>query len=454
MKFWIDKKSSNIPGPKEKIPFLSNLKKMHTDPVTFMNSSLKEFGDFVRLNYPSYNPPVLLLNNPEMVQEVLVKQYNCMKQGRASKLLKLLLGDGMLTTDGEEHLKQRRQIQPEFRKKKIASFAKLMIEETKKHTSQWESNSEVNILKSMELLTIKIVIKTLFSSKFEGDIENLNKKSKLINNYLFRRSLIPFGYLLSYLPLVSTFRFHHATNVFNKYLYGIIEDHLKFPNSQDDSLISLLLSQTEGDLKTKKRLKKIRDQAMTFFLAGHVTTANTLAWAIETINKKEDIKEKLQKEIKEVLGNRDISLEDIPNLVYTKKVLKEILRMYPPAWVISRTSTKELKIAKYTVRKYSEFIISPYLLHRNSKYFENPNEFNPNRWTEEFEKNLPRFTYIPFGVGSRFCIGEGFAQLEATIALVHIMQNWDLKSKQSSIVEEEHKIVLSPASCHFRVIKR
>ena len=451
-KEYLEARYLSPPGPKGGFPIIGSLLQIRKDSIGFFCKAAKEYGDVVRL-FPEGRS--YLFTHPEHVREILQLQHQNARQGRGHRVLKFFMGNGLLSSDGERHKEERRKIQPEFHRKRIAGYCALMSEKAREHVSQWRDGQEIEICQEMQLLTLSIVVQALFGTELKADIHKIRKAERITQEINIKRTINrvgnPLGALLPYLPLPDNFRFNRAVAVFDQIVYRLIEEKLK-AKAQGDDLISMLLvledieriEKIANQKKRKKILRKVRDQALTFFMAGHETTANALNWACYLLAKRPKVEAKMQSEIKEALQGRAPQFEDIPRLEYTAKVFKETLRLYPTAWATGRTVVSDFKIGSYLMRKGWDCYVSPYVTHRDSRWFPNPERFLPERWTESFEKGLPRYAYFPFGAGPRQCIGEPFAKMEAVVILASIFQKWKLHIDPEYISELNPEITLSP----------
>ena len=431
------------PGPSEGVlSSFTSLLQIRKYPLDFMCKAAKDYGDVVKL-FDLRNRTTHLFTHPEHIREILQLQHQKVKQGKGHRILKLILGEGLLTSDGERHNKDRRAIQPEFHRKRIAGYAVEMAEESRKHTSEWKDGQKIEMGQEIKKLTLAIVTKTLFGTELEADIRKIKTADIELHRAVVERTISPWGPILHYLPLPSALRFRRASAVFDTIIYRLIAER-QASKTEGKDLISMLLSiEDSGHAENQEELaKRVRDQALTFYLAGHETTANALTWTCYLLAKNPRVESKMYTEIKEVLQDRPAAFEDIPQLQYTARVFKEALRLYPPAWSIGRTVIADFKLGPYLMRKNGECIVSPYITQRDSRWFASPDEFIPERWTENFEKELPRCAYFPFGTGPRQCIGEGFAKLEAAIVLSYIFQKWELHIDPNYSVELDLGITL------------
>ena len=401
--------------------------------IEFLKENVEKYGDIVTI-FNVWNRAAFFLRSPELIREMLINQHQNLYQGESSRFLNLIIGNGLLTSNGKEHHLQRKSIQPEFHRKRIDSYFEDMKTETLKYISNWEKENTFNIHTEMKNLTLRIVSKTLFDFNLKESYNIFSKEDKIINNYIMKVSLQFTGRLKTILPFPSTLRFYKSRSKIKNIITKLIKQKkAKYnldPNNLSSDLLTMLIHIHSGakTFKEKKYAKsQVYDQAMTFFLAGHETTANALTWAWYLLLINPSKFEKLKEEVKNLLSDNELTLDNLNNFVYAKKVFKEALRLYPPAWFLLRRAINDFEINGYEIKKGFSIAASPYISHRDPRYFENPEEFIPERWTEEFEKNLPRGAYFPFGGGPRMCIGEAFANMEGVVVLVLLAQKFDFE---------------------------
>ena len=440
------------PGPRDGLTPIANLLQIRKDPIGYFCKAAKKYGDIVSI---IQNGRVCLFTHPEHVRELLQLQHLKLRQGLGHKRLRFFLGEGLLTSDGERHREDRRKIQPEFHRKRIAGYAQLMSEKASSHALQWKDGQEVGIGQEFKSLTLAIVVGALFGTELKADLTEMSAAEPVLHRNIIRSTLHPFGDFALRFPTPENLRFKRAISVFDRIIYRLIREKIE-AKAMGEDLISMLLelenledledTKSRGEQKKKKAsLKRVRDQALTFFMAGHETTANGLTWTAYLLAKNPKVEAKMYNEIKKALQGKEAQLEDIPRLEYTAKVFKEALRLYPPAWLIGRTVVSEFKIDSYLMRKGVLCHVSPYITQRDPRWFPKPTDFLPERWTEDFEKGLPRYAYFPFGAGPRQCIGEAFAKLEGVIILANIFQKWKLRLSSAAYLPEfGHKITLGP----------
>ncbi len=383
------------------------------------------------------------LNHPDLVRDLLVVHAAKFVKGRALQRAKRLLGEGLLTAEKEFHLRQRRMIQPAFHRQRIADYARSMIEYSEKMSDGWRDGETRDIDHEMMRLTLQIVAKTLFNADVEDDADEIGQAmTDLIN--LFNYLLLPFSELLEKLPFPQARRFRKAKETLDNIIYGIIDERRNSGEDKGDLLSMLLLAQDEDD-GGRMTDEQVRDEALTLFLAGHETTANALTFTWYLLSQNPDAGAKLREELDRVLGGRAPSMDDYPNLKYTENVLAEAMRLYPPAWAIGRLATEEHEFGGFHIPKDSLILLSPYVAHRDPRFWDDAERFEPDRWDKiSIKEASNKFIYYPFGGGIRRCIGEQFAWTEGVLLIASIARKWKLDLVPEQKVELKPLMTLRP----------
>jgi cytochrome P450 len=408
------------------------------DPLGYFTGLVREYGDLIGLRILNFR--ILLINHPDHIEDVLVNHPRKFIKGRVLKANKRVFGSGLLTSEGDFWLRQRRLAQPAFHRARIAGYASTMVEYTERLLHEWQDGEERDIHKEMMRLTLQIVGKTLFDADVERDAQDVGKSMELLLELGadFRRTvLIP-----HWLPTPANLRLEGAIRKIEKVLYRIIAEKRASGRDAGDLLSMLLAAQDEdGSRMTDKQL---RDEAITLFLAGHETTANTLSWTWWLLAQNPAVESKLHDELRAVLGGRTPSLDDLPKLAYTNHIITESMRLYPPAWGTARTAIEDHEIAGYSVPKGSGVSFAQWTVHRDPRWYDTPEEFRPARWEGDLLKRIPRFAYFPFGGGPRQCIGNSFALMEAALVLATIAQQYRFRLVEGHQVVPLASITLRP----------
>jgi cytochrome P450 len=388
------------------------------DPLTFLPEAIHTYGDVIGLRFLKFR--IYFLNHPDMIEDLLVTQARKFEKGRVLKANKRLFGKGLLTSEGDFWLRQRRLAQPAFHRARIASYAEAMVQYAESLANTWKDGEQRDIHVEMMGLTLQIVGKTLFGVEVTGEVQEVGHALEALMelNSDFRRLMLVPGWM----PTLTNIRAELAIRRLDKIIYKIIRERRASGEDRGDLLSMLLRAQDEdGSHMTDTQL---RDEALTIFLAGHETTAVTLSWTWWLLAQHPEVEAKLHAELDSVLNGRTPTLDDLPSLRYTDRVITESMRLYPPAWGMARMAVEDTEIAGYKIRKGSGVTVSQWAVHRDPRWFDAPLEFRPERWEGDLAKRLPRFAYFPFGGGPRQCIGNTFALMETALVLATIAQHF------------------------------
>jgi cytochrome P450 len=418
------------------LPIVGVLPQFRKNPPVFLQSLAREHGDLVHFRLGRQH--IYLVSNPEWIKEILVTNQTNFTKSRFLERAKVLLGEGLLTSEGEFHRRQRRLVQPAFHRDRLIGYASSMVECTARSREQWTGGVELDMSREMMRLTLAVVAKTLFSADVTTEADNIGAALTQVM-VLFDMVLMPFSEWIEKLPLPSVRRFEKARDFLDKTIYGIIAERRASKEDKGDLLSMLLLAQDE-DGGAGMSDKQIRDEALTLFLAGHETTANALMWSWYLLSQNPGAAQKFYDEVDRVLAGRLPTFDDLPQLKYVEGVFAEAMRLYPPAWVIGRRAKTEYAIGEFTVPARSIFMMSPYVVHRDPRWFPDPDQFIPERWPLPADR--PKFSYVPFGGGTRVCIGERFAWMEGVLLLATVAQKWRFKLVPGHPVETAALITL------------
>jgi cytochrome P450 len=471
------------PGPSSRLP-LKIVFDFLREPLTVLHNLSKEYGDISHFKFGKHH--IYLINNPDYIKDVLVNYDNNFIKSRGLQLAKRVLGEGLLTSEGELHRRQRQLIQPIFHPDEIPNYANIMTDYTLDISSQWYDKVTIDIHKEFMHLTLAIVSKSFFNVSIEGS------ETKEIDQYVttiiehFNRARMPFAGVIEKVPLPSNIQFHHAKEQLDKIIYRIIDNHVN--NDSDNNgqqngsyphkdLVTLLLqgqadgyispSENNEDVNKRNRKKihnkitrankqQLRDNVMTIFLAGHETVANALTWTFYLLSQNPKEEKMLHNEVDSVLhGNNVATTKDISKLEYTQRVFAESMRLYPPAWAIGRQAIEDCKIGDYIIPAGSSVLMSQYLMHHDPRYFPEPERFDPERWNSQEKAKRPRFSYFPFGGGVRSCIGETFAWMEGILVIATIARRWKMRIMPGHPVDLQPLVTLRPKyGMQMRLIDR
>jgi cytochrome P450 len=414
------------------------------NPIGFLED-LAKLGDVASFRMGPQQ--AFFLNHPDMTRDLLVVNAHKFVKGRALQRAKNLLGEGLLTSEGKFHLRQRRMIQPAFHRQRIAEYAKAMIEFGEKISDEWSKRGEEerDVDKEMMRLTLNIVGKTLFSANVEGEADEVGGAMTTLVE-MFNLLLLPFSEILEKLPLPHSIRFRRAKRTLDEVIYKIINERRKSGEDKGDLLSMLLMAQDEeGDGKGMSD-RQIRDECLTLFLAGHETTANALTWTWYLLSNNPEKEAKFHAEVDRVYSDGHTpSFEDYARLSYTGSVLAESMRLFPPAWALGRLAAEEHEFGGYRIPKKSLVLVSPYVAQHDSRFWENPNEFVPERWqTQSVKEAGQKYIYFPFGGGIRRCIGEQFAWMEGVLLLAALGRKWKFRLNPKQKIGLHAMITLRP----------
>ena len=429
------------PGPRRRVPALNALR-MGRDPLAFLTDLAQRYGDIARV--PLGAETLYLFNHPDLIREVLVTQHRNFHKGRGLERARMLLGTGLLTSEDEFHLRQRRLAQPAFHRQRVAAYGATMAAYAAVRRDRWRAGAVIDAHREMMALTLAIVGKTLFDADVEHEAAEIGEALATTFEAFQFGFFLPFGELLERLPLPATLRFKKARARLDTTIYRLIEERRRSGADHGDLLSMLLLAQdTEGDGGGMTDLQ-LRDEAMTLFLAGHETTANALTWTWYLLSQHPAVEARLHAEIDAALGGRLPTADDLTALPYTRMVLAESMRLYPPAWILGRRAVAPFEAGGYEIPARSIVLMSQFVTHRDARWFPDPERFDPERFTPDRQAQRPKFAYFPFGGGPRVCIGEQFAWMEGVLLLVTIAQRWRLSLVPGHPVALQPIITLRP----------
>jgi cytochrome P450 len=419
-------------------------------PISFFQNTAREYGDLARFNLAGLD--CYLLNKPEYIQDVLVTHHRNFVKGRGLERAKDFLGEGLLTSEKELHLRQRRLMQPAFHRQRVAAYGATMAEHTARMRERWRDKALLDIDQEMMRLTLSIASKTLFDADVEAEATEIGAALTTMMQG-WPRMTSPFYQILNKLPLPSNRRLREAQQRLDATVLRMITERRASGEDRGDLLSMLLMAQDEEDGSGMSD-KQVRDEAMTLFIAGHETTANALTWTWYLLSQYPAVEEKLHEEVDTILSGRLPRAEDVPQLSYTRKIFSEAIRLYPPAWTIGRRALNDYEIAPYRIPANSMVFMSPYVMQHDARYFPNPEVFDPERWTPEAQAARPKFSYFPFGGGPRQCIGEAFAWMEGVLVIAAIAQQWKLCLVPSHPVAMQPLVTLRPKHGMRMVVER
>ncbi len=414
-----------MPGPRRRFPGEFALA-VTRRPLDFMPALARDYGDVA--GFAIAGQPIVLVSDPALIRDVLVTDARLFHKGRGLEGAKLLLGEGLLTSEGEFHRRQRRLAQPAFHRARVNAYGETMAAYARRRTDGWRDGDAFDLAPEMAAYTLAVVGKTLFDADIEGEAQDIGAAlSAALAAFHF--TVLPFGELLLKLPLPAARRFIRGRDRLDATIYRLIEARRQSGEDRGDLLSMLLLSQdNEGDggMMTDRQL---RDEAMTILLAGHETTANALVWAFYLLSQHPEVERRLHDEL-DALGDAPLGAADVARLPYTRAVLAETMRLYPPAWIVGRRVMQEYQLGPHTLAPRTIVLMSQWVMHRDPRWWPEAERFTPERWLtggSAHHEARPKFSYFPFGAGPRICIGEQFAWMEGILAIATIARRWRLR---------------------------
>ncbi len=436
-------KSKTAPGPRSFSPF-GDLPALQRDPLGTFVKSRERFGDVVRFRGGVWY--AYLVSHPDDIKHVLQDNNQNYLKGFSYQVLKPVLGLGLLTNEGDSWLTQRRLAQPAFHRARIARISGLMADSLERGLARWDARTDkyapVEMLGEMTRLTLEIVSRTLLGAEVGTQAKEVGGAVAELQAHVNYRATHLFSLPERY-PSPRNRRFHQRLKLLDGVIYGIIDRH-RIGRGDSDDLLSMLLQARDEDTGETMSNRQLRDELMTIFLAGHETTANALTWTWYLLSRNPQAEVCLHDELDGVLGGRAPTVEDLRQLPYTRMVLEESMRLYPPAWAVGRYAIGEDEVGGYRIPPKSQVVMSQFATHRHPRFWERPDDFDPERFSPERAAARPRFAYFPFGGGPRMCIGADFAMIEAQLALASIAQRYRPRLVPGHNVEPQALVTLRP----------
>jgi cytochrome P450 len=426
------------PGPKNR-GIVGNFPLGTRDPLGLYTLWARQYGDIIY--YRAFFRHVYFLNNPDFIERVLVTNSRNFIKGEALQFNRRIFGNGLLTNEGDAWLEQRHLIQPAFRRDRIESYGNTMVAYTERMVAPWHNGEVRDIHRDMMRLGLEVVAKALFNVEIASE---RNAIAEALNTFmeLGSRGRLLLPPILRLLPTADNRRYQRAARQLDDVVYRLIRQRRSNDQIGDDLLYGLLHTQDENGRGMSD--KQLRDEVMTLLLAGHETTAVSLSWTWYLLAQYPEVEEKLWSELRQVLNGRKPTAQDLSKLPYTGRVVKEAMRLYPPAWAIVRKSLHHCEIGGYQVPAGSTVMMNQWVMHRDPRYYDQPEQFNPDRWLDERAKAIPKFAYFPFGGGPRTCIGASFAAMEGVLVLATIAQKYQLRVAPDWPVEPLPTMTLRP----------
>ena len=421
------------------IPIITDLleyRQAAGNTIPYATKIVEKYGDVCESSFTGIKN--YFIHDPEVIKEILTTQSSKMKRTSAFRAFRKFLGDGLFTSDGDYHRRQRKLIKPAFYPQRIKGYADIMVSCTVDEMNTWNDGDVININSAMTRITLQIITKAMFGAELEQKViddvrENLSAAFDVMNTILKNPLYVVSLEKEIKLPIVSKF-FALKANL-DKVINNIISSYRKAGDANRSDLLTLLLEARDEETGVGMTDEQIRDEVITFFLAGHETTTIAITWTWYMLGKHPSIANQFYDEIRTKIKGRLPNADDYQSLSFTKNVFKESLRLYPPAWTFARETTEDIVIQDYHFPKGSVLWTITYLVHHNEKYFHEADSFIPSRWDEEKIKEMPRYAYSPFGGGNRMCIGEGFAWMEGVLVLATIASRFKLQLPDNFSVE-------------------
>jgi cytochrome P450 len=429
------------PGPKG-LPIVGVSFELLGDALSLLRRVARKYGDIVRI--PVAFGERILLNHPDWIEQLLVIQHSKFHKSTLSKeATERLLGQGLLISEGEFWRRQRRLAQPAFHRARINEYAATMVEIAERHLREWRGGEQRDMAHEMMALTLDIAVRTLFGTTLSGEAEQVGQAMTFLMRYSLGRARSPVNIPASW-PTPRNRRANREYEFLDSLVYRIISERRAQRNSKHHTdLLSLLMGAMDED-GSQMTPQQLRDETMTIFLAGHETTALTLAWTWYLLSENPAAEARLHEELRGVLGRRAPEIKDLERLPYLQAVVNEALRLYPPAYLLARTSIAPCNIGGYDFPTGTTVLASQWVMHRDARYYDDPDAFRPERWLDGLMGRLPAGAYFPFGDGPRRCIGQSFALMESALVTATVAQHFRFRLVPGHPVVPEPLVTLRP----------
>jgi cytochrome P450 len=426
------------PGPRNR-GIIGNFPLGSRDPLGLYTQWARQYGAI--FYYRVFHRHIYFLNDPDLIEFVLATNSRSFIKGEALQFNRRIFGNGLLTNEGDSWLRHRRLIQPAFHRDRIESYCDIMVAYTERMLALWRDGEVRDIHRDMMRLGLEIVARALFNIDITAEVDRIAVAlNTLMEQGSPARLLLPS--ILRILPTAGNLRYQRAVGQLDDVVYGLIHQRRSSGQVADDLLYELL--QAQDDRGVGMSDEQLRDEVMTLLLAGHETTAVSLSWTWYLLAQYPEVEKKLWSELREVLDGRSPGIPDLAKLPYTGRVVKEAMRLYPPAWAIVRNPLKDCEIGGYRVPAGATVMMSQWVMHHDPRYYDQPERFNPDRWLDERTKKAPKFAYFPFGGGPRTCIGASFAAMEAVLVLATVAQRYQIRICRDCPVVPLPTITLRP----------
>ncbi len=413
------------------------------DPIHLFEHLVKEYGPVA--HYRIGWEDIVFVNDPELIREVLIVQNDNFVKERTVQRTKMLLGNGMITAEGAVHRSQRKVAQPAFHRRRIGAYGEVMVREALKVRERWHAGTQIDVAPQMMALTLEIVSQTLFGVRLGREAnEVLTAINQIMDLYHFL-VVLPAAEALVNFPMPQMRRFRRARARLDAVVQGMLENRLRSEGEHDDLLSMMLVGEgvETPEQLTPEIASRLRDQVITIFLAGYETVANCMTWTWYLLSQNPVAEARMHEEVDRVLGGREATVEDVPQLKYVEMVMAESLRLYPPAWAMGRKALNDFELGPYFLPRGTTLLMAQWIAHRHGEYFPDPLAFEPERFGPDAPAR-PKFSYFPFGAGPRQCVGESFTWMEGVLILATISQRWRLRLVPGHRVKPQPLITLRP----------
>ena len=428
------------PGPKGHL-LVGCLPEFRRDMLGFLAACVRDYGDVVPIRVG--NRRLILLSHPDLIEEVLTARARHTTKTAILQMLRPVLGDGLLLSEGDSWLRQRRLMQPAFHRQRIAGYGDVMAGYAERGMADWRDGQTRDVHADMMAITQGIVAKTLFDADVSDDAFDVGHALHVLMEDFSRRRTALFA-LPRFVRTPARRRARAAVERLDRIVYAIIATRRASDEDRGD-LLSILLAARDADDGSRMTDRQVRDEIMTLFLAGHETTAVSLSWTWYLLAQHPEVEATLAGELRSVLGGRLPTVADLPQLRYAEMVVMESMRLYPPAFTITRRVAEACEVGGHRIEAESTLIMSQWIVQRDARWFDAPEAFRPERWENDLAKRLPRYAYFPFGGGPRLCIGNTFAMMEATLLLATIAQRFRFRLAPGASVKPLLSVTLRPA---------
>ena len=437
-----------VPGGQR---LLGHAREFGRDPLALFQRA-REHGDVVRIRFGPFQ--FYVLNSPDAIRQALVGQARSLEKGLNFGRAKRLIGNGLVMSEGENHRRQRRLMQPAFHRGEVARYLDTMRDVAVPRISGWPAGGTLALDRELRSITLTVLTRTLLASDIGREaVDEIERLLRLLLSELVATGITANVPGLGWVPTRSNRRFNAATRRLRAMLTDIIDGYRAGGVDHGD-LMSILMRASDDETGTGMSGRQLRDEATTLVIAGSETTGNTIAWACYLLATHPQAQERLQAEVDLVLAGADAGYEMLAALPYTRAVITEALRLYSPVWILPRRAIADVELGGHQLRAGSRIMFSPYALNRDARLHRDPDRFDPGRWATDYTRTEMRASFFPFGQGIRNCIGEGFAWTEALLLLSAIAARWHLRLADGALVHPVVSSTLVPSELPVTVTRR